>query len=120
MAVNWSWKNKMGVLTCKDSSGKKYKVNLYEANCLGALIYEYKSDGKEMYSFWGFWNDVTHLKNILGLNKKNEDNLYKDVVVKISLNTYYLSNLKVAELFAKAKTKVEMYYKKMPAEEYVR
>jgi hypothetical protein len=60
MAVNWDWKAKKGVITWK-SCGKNYKVNLYQANCLGALIYEYKEDGKDMYRFMGFWNDLAHL-----------------------------------------------------------
>mgnify|MGYP003409815299 CR=1 FL=1 len=105
MAVNWNWNSKMGVITCKNNEGKKYKVNLYQANCLGALIYEFKEDGKNMYCFHGFWNDKKKIKNLLGLTKKYKDNIYKDYVVKISLNTFYKDTFKIAELFAKANMK---------------
>ncbi len=114
MAVNWNWKQKMGVATMLHSNGSKYKLNLYQGNCLGVLIYDFKSeDGKNMYQFYGFWNDAQHLKNCLGLSKQYKDNLYKGKMLKIRLNTFYKENIQIAKLFAKANIKVELYYKEM-------
>ena len=112
--VNWEWKHKVGTMHCKNLKNQKYKLNIYKANCLGAIIYEYKdTETKEnMYRFSHFWNDLTHLKKCLGFFKK-EDNLYNDFLVKISLNTYYKDSIKIAELFAKAGFKVELYYKEI-------
>lgn len=121
--VNWSWQRKMGVMYIKQSHPEigdfKFKVNIYQANCLGALIYDYK-DGEtkeNMYKFWGFWNDLEHLKNCLGLTKVYNNNIYISKgfqsVLKIKLNIYYKNCLKIAECFAKAGIKVELYYKKI-------
>lgn len=96
----------------------KFKINIYQANCLGALIYDYKNEEtkKDMYRFWGFWNDLEHLKNCLGLTK-DYSNIYIDngfqSVPKIKLNIYYKNCLKIAECFAKAGIKVELYYKEI-------
>ena len=113
MAVNWSWKHKMGVITCYNKrTNSKYKVNIYGANCLGALIQEFKENGKDMYDFWGFWNDEKHLKNCLGLTR-GYDNLYQDIIVKIKLNVFYKDCVKIATYFAKANIIVELYYKEI-------
>ncbi len=72
MAVNWSWKQKMGVMYSEQSHPAngvfKFKVNIYRANCLGALIYDFKDKEtkKDMYQFMGFWSDIAHLKRCLG------------------------------------------------------
>lgn len=114
MAVNWNWNKKIGVATMLNHDGKKYKLNIYEANCLGALIYEFKDEnGKAMYQFYGFWNDIKHLKNCLGLSREYKDNLYKGVMLKIKLNTFYKDCIKIATYFAKANIKVELYYKEI-------
>ena len=113
MAVNWNWKHKMGVITWHNPhNNTNIKVNIYNANCLGALIYEFKENDKEMYDFFGFWNDITHLKRCLGL-VKDYDNLYKDKIIKIKLNAFYEENLVIAKYFAKANFKVELYYKEI-------
>jgi hypothetical protein len=114
MAVNWNWNKKIGVATMLNHDGKKNKLNIYEANCLGALIYEFKDEnGKAMYQFYGFWNDIKHLKNCLGLSREYKNNLYKGVMLKIKLNTFYKDSVKMAGLFAKANIKVELYYKEI-------
>lgn len=122
MSVNWNWKEKKGVMYFKQSqpAGEdlKFKVNIYKANCLGALIYEYKDEKtkKDMYRFMGFWGDLWHLKACLGL-KKGYTNLYEDNpfqrVLKVKLNTFYEDNLMIAKYFAKAGIKVELYYRKV-------
>lgn len=119
MAVNWSWKHKKGIITWKSEfDNKKYIVNLYEANCLGALIYEYKDQKskKNMYQFMGFWNDESHLKRCLGLTKNydnTKENIYKDIILKIKLNTFYKDSIKIAQHFVKVGIKVELYYKEI-------
>ena len=112
MAVNWNWKNKMGSITTHNTRGEKIKINLYQANCLGALIYEFKDDdGKAMYEFVDWWQDLAHLKRCLGL-AKGYDSLYTDFV-KIRLNIAYKDCIKIAELFAKANIKTILYYEEV-------
>ena len=124
MSVNWLWKHKMGEMIVtqqhnKDVAPLKFKVNLYSANCVAALIYEYKDKetGKDMYTFHGFWNDMAHLERCLGLRKDcggSMHNAYAEdhyKVICIRLNTYYKEMIKVATAFAKAGIKVELYYK---------
>lgn len=147
MSVNWSWKRKMGEMVFEKlfhpafekqiENGEVnalFSVNIYEANCLGALIYEFVDDedldenGKpeEKYTFWGFWNDLEHFKNCVGQGKKGsgyddgkivyDDGWHK--LVKARLNTYYNYKLyhdtnkilKMAECFTKAGIEVELYY----------
>jgi hypothetical protein len=114
MPVNWDWKAVKGKITWIGYNGKTYNVKLYQANCLGALIYEFKENGQDMYRFMGFWNDLNHLKRCLGLAKNYDnikENVYDGVIKKIKLNTYYKDSTKIAELFALAGHKVELYYK---------
>lgn len=113
MAVNWNWNNKKGTLYCKNHKGQKYKLSLYHANCLGAILYEYKDSetDKSMYQFDSYWNDERHLMNCLGLTKayKEQGDLYKDSLIKIKLDINYKDNFKIAKLFAEAGHKVELY-----------
>ena len=129
MSVNWSWKHKMGEVSVERTvpdTGKKirFKLNMYSANCLAAVIYEFKekdNDNKvhNMYRFWCFWNDIKHLERCLGLRKDydgDHKNVYNGSVdwdnwKKIKLNVYYKEMLAVAGAFAKAGHKVELYYK---------
>ena len=110
---------------------RKFKIGLYGGNCLAACIYRYKAptdDPKDIdpktgkpriigwYSFSGFWNDIQHVKNCLGMSKDHKDNIYKQCdewVEKIHLNVFYPEMLQVAKLFAKAGIRVELYYKEI-------
>lgn len=115
MPVNWSWKRKIGTMYCKDeNSNSKYKLNIYQANCLGAIIYEYKDEEtkQDMYRFNHFWNCENHLKRCLGLCK-DEDDIYEDWLIKIKLNTFFKDSIKIAKLFARKGYKVELYYKEV-------
>lgn len=124
MSVNWSWKNKMGEFV--DSYDQT--ANLYEANCLAAIIYEWKETDEEtkevknMYQFGGFWNDKEHLERCVGLRKRYEgikENMYSDCKA-IRLNTYYKSSMDIAQCFARAKMpnfKIELYYEEPAKEE---
>ena len=127
MAVNWNWKRKMGTIYCKNSKDQKYKLNMYAANCLCAILYEYKdTETKEnMYQFITFFNDFEHLKRCIGLAKTQQynyetkkpesvyDNLFKNEWKKIKLNIAYKDMAKMGELLAKAGFKVELYYKEV-------
>lgn len=111
MAVNWSWKNKMGTMTFSHRDGEKYKVTLYQGNCLGVMIYHYTGADKNNYSFEGYWEDIPTLRKFLGLTK-GHDIIYPNLV-KIRLNVYYKECLKIAELFAKANIKTILYYEEV-------
>ena len=69
MSVNWSWKDKMGevVWVNKNNPEDKFSWNIYHANCLGCMLYEWQEDGKDMYKFITYFNDVHHMKRMLGL-----------------------------------------------------
>ena len=125
MSVNWSWKHKLGEVTLeqKKIDGKvyKYKINMYSANCLCALIYDFKEKDQEtgkmknMYQFYTYFGDIKHLKRCLGLTKEYEDNLCSDFK-KVRINTYYCGKghkdlLQMAMLFTQVGVKVELYYK---------
>ena len=96
MPVRWSWKQKMGSYTLvqehtSDDGGidlltgkpttkttvNKFKINIYEGNCLGVCIWDFKGPtdkpddidpktGKPRivakYQFCGFWNDFKYFK----------------------------------------------------------
>ena len=69
-----------------------------------------------MYQFVTFFNDLNHLKRCLGLLKcwdGTTSNLFKNVILKVKLNTYFKDCIKMAELFAKGGIKVELYYKEI-------
>lgn len=131
MSVNWSWKHKQGYFYFKsidNRCNKRVRVNFYGANCLGALIHDFKEVDKEtgkireMYDFVGFWNDLHHLYRCLGLEKsyhqwsrttKTYSNIYKNELVSVHLNIFYREMIAVAKAFAKAGFKVHVYYKEI-------
>lgn len=121
---------------------RKFKINIYRGNCLGVCIYEFrapsdhpkdvdKKTGKPKiitkYTFQGFWNDLKHLENMLGLHPKDYgDSCYdkkhnpEDYMESIKFNTYYSYHIKeffkVVQAFTKQGIKVSFYYKE-PREE---
>lgn len=119
MAVNWNWKQKMGVVVWNNSNTEKVErvnLNLYKGNCLGVIIHDYKDEEtkEKMYQFVSFWSDINHLKRCLGLQKSydgSKENIYKNLILKVKLNTYYKDCIKIANLFSEAGIKVELYYK---------
>lgn len=124
MSVNWSWKNKMGEFV----DNYDQTANLYTANCLAAIIYEWKETDKEtgevkdMYQFGGFWNDKEHLERCIGIKKRYDNtkaNIYEDYK-GIKLNTYYKESMEIVKCFVKAKLpnfKIELYYEEPVKEE---
>ena len=116
MSVNWLWKDKMGSIQWKGRNGKKTTVNVYQGNCLCVMIHTYKSEGKELYDFCGFFNDEGHLKRCIGLAKNYDgttSNIYKDEWVQWRLNTYYKQSIAIAKLLVQAGFPVLLYYKEM-------
>lgn len=102
--LNWNWNYKIGEITVvqlvnpKESIKTfKFKVDLYEANCLFAAIYRFKSadnpneEGlvfedsknfknknkpvKEWFQVYSFFNDINHLKRCLPLFNHKYDYL---------------------------------------------
>jgi len=112
MAVTWSWKKRIGSIYFFDEVNGKYKVNIYAGNCLGVLIFEYKSDNKNLFQFYSFWNDEEHLKNILGLTKKFKDNIYKNCL-QLKINGNYEKHNQIIKHFIKAKIPVNVYFTKL-------
>lgn len=135
MAVNWSWKHRIGFIYFYSHDRKhRCKVNIYSGNCLGVLIYEFKEldeeTGKQkvMYTFQGFWNDIHHLNRCLGLeksyhawskDKQTKENIYHDDIVSIHLNLAMQESISIARAFAKAKfdhkIRINLYWKEIKA-----
>ena len=116
MSVNWLWKDKMGSLIYKYGDNEPFQVNVYKGNCLCVLVYEYEENGKPMYAFNNFFNDVIHLKKCIGLMKDHKGefrNLFKDEWIKWRLNTYFKDSLTIAKYLAQAGYPVELYYEEV-------
>lgn len=113
MAVTWKWDAKMGEMFVENDNPhikrKNWKVNMYTGgNCMSVLLYEYrdKETKKNMYTLYGWMDDVKHLKNHI--------DLYHNVT-RMKLNTYYLRSgnelYKMAQVLTEAGIKVELFYK---------
>ena len=88
MALEWKWDRKVGEMeylykTVKGEWREGPKISLYEGNAFLIMIY-LKEDGT--YDLWGFMADEYHMKNILGLNKKQgyDKNLYNSDSIRIT------------------------------------
>ena len=77
MALHWQWKDKIGEMTLQQGK-REWTINLYEGNAYLIMIHEFEEDGTEKYNVIGFFLDKQHMRNCLGLNKKNGygDNIY--------------------------------------------
>ena len=125
MALNWNWKDKIGeieyAVTIPDEGEKKYTLSLYEGNAYLIMIHEYKDEnGADMYELFGFFTDYAHMKNCLGLNKKDgyTDNQYESGfsrITKIRLNKAkcrYIKDIVPALVQAFDNLTVEIYSEK--------
>lgn len=88
MALNWLWSEKCGEATAVNYDGEEYTLSLYTGNAFLIMLYEYEEDDKQMYNMWNFWVDKAHMKNCLGLNKKDgyTTNSYEGQIKKFRLN----------------------------------
>lgn len=84
MAVNWSWKHKVGEIHYYDKKQKQhFKLNLYTGNMMCCILYEYKekdektNEVKEMYNFITWFNDTAHARRCL---KKDKD-FFKNLLI---------------------------------------
>lgn len=99
MAVNWMWDRKVGYV--KDINGNK--ISLYEGiNADLVLLYEYKENGVEKYTFYGYVEDAKHLKNML------ENGFAKDAVKFVFTNKASKQSLQHVMLLAKYGVKISI------------
>ena len=121
--VNWYWKHKVGEIYYYSTKEKKtYKVEMFGGNMMSAFIYRYTATNKDTgkrekrYEFISFFNDIKHAKRCFA-DTRLEDLLLGDFIVKkvrlcVSSEDYKYSNnemLKLGQLLAKMKYKVELY-----------
>lgn len=66
MALNVSYKNRLGYFTLKGDDGASWKIHFCRANAMCAMMYFYREvkDGKrhDMVRLWGFFCDAKHAK----------------------------------------------------------
>lgn len=132
MSLNWLWADKCGEAVrrqCRRNSEEEdwvnydYTVDLYNGNAFLIFIYEYIEDGQKMYQVNDFWTDETHMKRMLGIDKKYKETLgdnregdiikftfYKDkcryIKKIVSAITEAFDNIEI-EILATAPTKEE-------------
>ena len=125
MSVNWNWEDKKGEIVWKKKATStnpratvdSFNWNIYHANCLCCMLYEYKEGEEDMYRFMCFFNDVHHMKRMLGLEKTregfNEDwfkEIYLDYEIDyITLDSTYPYWDKLSKYFVQAGYEVRIY-----------
>lgn len=95
MALHWQWKDKCGeaslVQMHEGEENRVFTLSLYTGNAYLIMLHEREEEGEEVWSMFSFWGDKEHMKNMLGLNKKEgyTDNYYASPyhkITKIRLN----------------------------------
>lgn len=70
MALTWQWNEKCGEAVIRQGT-QEFTVDLFKGNAFLIFIYHYTDEeGKAMYQLYSFWADKQHMKNCLGLNRK--------------------------------------------------
>ena len=117
MAVNWTWKEKLGTIHCERviKGGEEkitFDLQIYKGtNCWCVVVNEFKENGKELYNFWTFFNDIAHAKRCLGISKSwdgKKENIFKDEWKKVTLNGNFKDAWKLAEIFFNAGLKIKI------------
>ena len=88
MSLNWNWDQKVGEAVIRQGE-KEYTLNLYQGNAFLIFISEYQDEnGSDVYSLYSFFADREHMKNCLGLNKKDghSENIFGDALKKVRIN----------------------------------
>lgn len=67
--LTWKWEEKVGQADIQCGE-RLATVNLYVGNAYLIFIEEWEEDGKGKYLLHSFFNDKTHMKRMLGLDKK--------------------------------------------------
>lgn len=74
MALHWQWDEKCGEATLvqmhPDEENREFKLGLYTGNAFLIMLTEYEEKGESYWNMYSFWADKAHMKNCLGLNKK--------------------------------------------------
>lgn len=74
MALHWDWNEKCGEATFvqkqEDGTEQEFKLSLYTGNACLIMLSEWEENGEERWNMFSFWVDKDHMKNCLGLNKK--------------------------------------------------
>lgn len=96
----------MGEIVIRQEN-KDFTINIYNGNCLAVMLYEYKKDGKDMYSLYNFFMDTKHCRKLVKMGEE----LIFDEVVSISLNLSYPNAKKLLDIFVKQGYTVNCYYK---------
>ena len=91
---------------------KNYKILICWGHCLAVFLHPYTDEnGVKMVQLYNFWNDATHVKNIMkncgGLCPSYEE--FKN----IRLNMFYKESETLLKIFTKAGYKVTAYYKEI-------
>lgn len=82
MALHWDWKEKCGEITVvqmhEGEEAREFKLGLYTGNACLIMLNEWEENGEKYWSMSSFWADKQHMKNCLGLNKKDgyDSNIY--------------------------------------------
>ena len=75
--LNWSWEHKVGEVEIFNQD-KVITYPLYQGNAFLIMLYEYKENGRDMYTMHNFFADETHAKRMFGLDKKWKDTYGKN------------------------------------------
>lgn len=90
MALHWQWEEKCGEATFvqmhEGEEDKTFKCGLYTGNAFLIMLNEWEEKGETYWSMSSFWVDKVHMKNCLGLNKKegHTDNIYDTPYQKLT------------------------------------
>lgn len=124
MAVNWSWKHKVGEIHYYNNRKKEhFKLNLYTGNMMFCALYEWEEEEPSthtkstFYDFWTWFNDLAHLRKVLKNDKDYfrhlaMDSTLRKIRLKVSTkDDSYCTNeaLRCAQLLARYGYKVEVY-----------
>lgn len=123
MALHWDWNEKCGEATLvqvvQDGKEHEFKLGLYTGNAFLIMLSQWQEDGKDMWNMFSFWADKAHMKNCLGLNKKEgytenmyDVNVYRGRITKFRLNKTkcrYIKDIVAALVQAFDNIDIEIY-----------
>ena len=122
MALHWLWSEKCGEAIIRQNFARRdeepeiheFTLCLYKGNAQLIFLYEYTDEetGKAMYSMNRFWADETHMKRMLGLDKKYKEtygeNQETDIVKFIFYKGKHSGLKKMVSAIAEAYDNIEI------------
>ena len=113
MSLNWQWEDKVGTIDIFNTD-KVVTYTLYQGNAFLIMLYEYKEEGKDMYTMHNFFADKEHAKNCFGLTKGYENmfntNYYRIKSIRLNKKKYrYTKDLVDMLIKAFDNIKIELY-----------